>query len=484
MSDIKIQIAPFAPKYFDYKGEIFIPIILTIMVLVVGIVGVKFGYISQILILLSIFGIPVALYAFYNLKFGIILVICLAFFVLGIKRLVGDIPLGLLLDSLIALMVLSLVIQLVRKRNWEFANNQISLAVLVWVIYNLLEVVNPWAESIQAWLYTVRSMAGLMVLYFIVLYAMDNIKYAKWLIKLWILLATLAAVHGLNQEYLGFLPFEERWVFEDQERFALLFQMGRFRKFSFMSDAMIFGFVMAYSAVLCFVLASGPHKLWERVALIVAGCMMVLSMVYSGTRAAYILLPVGGFFYVILTFQKKIIVLSLFCLALGFTFINMPTSNINIIRVQSAFKPSEDASFNTRKRNQKMIQPYLWTHPMGGGLGSTGDWGEKFSPNSFLSKFPPDSGYMRIVVEMGPIGLIIYLYLMFVVLKEGIRNYFAIKNPKLKNLMLAVLCVVYSLVIANFPQEATGQIPNSLLLYVMFALICKLPDFDKNADSI
>ena len=149
--------------------------------------------------------------------------------------------------------------------------------------------------------------------------------------------------------------------------------------------------------------------------------------------------------------------------------------------MQSAFKPGEDASYNTRKRNQKMIQPYLWTHPMGGGLGSTGDWGERFSPGSFLSTFPPDSGYMRIVVEAGPIGLAIYLYLLYTVMAEGIKNYYVLKNAKLKSYLLAMLCVTFALMIANFPQEATGQIPTSLFLYVLFAMICKIKVYDTEA---
>ena len=41
-----------------------------------------------------------------------------------------------------------------------------------------------------------------------------------------------------------------------------------------------------------------------------------------------------------------------------------------------------------------------------------------------------------------------------------------------------MLCVTFSLMIANFPQEATGQIPTSLFLYVLFAMICKVKEYD------
>ena len=49
-----------------------------------------------------------------------------------------------------------------------------------------------------------------------------------------------------------------------------------------------------------------------------------------------------------------------------------------------------------RLENQRIIQPYIHSHPIGGGLGSTGIWGERFTPDSMLSSFAHDSGFVRI----------------------------------------------------------------------------------------
>ncbi|MGL1489090.1 hypothetical protein ACSTJG_25000, partial [Vibrio parahaemolyticus] len=78
--------------------------------------------------------------------------------------------------------------------------------------------------------------------------------------------------------------------------------------------------------------------------------------------------------------------------------------NQNILRFQSAFRPNNDASYRVRIFNQARIKPYIWSHPIGGGLGSTGEWGKKFAPNSYLANFPPDSGYVRTTVELGYVG--------------------------------------------------------------------------------
>jgi O-antigen ligase len=149
----------------------------------------------------------------------------------------------------------------------------------------------------------------------------------------------------------------------------------------------------------------------------------------------------------------------------------MPTSNPTIKRFQSAFNPGADASFNVRAENQKRIKPYILSHPIGGGLGSVGIWGRRFAPNSMLAKFPPDSGYVRVAVEMGWIGLLLFCTLMFVILYTGINHYFLIKNPELKTYCLAMVLAIFIYNIGNYPQQALVQYPSNILFYLASALL-------------
>ncbi len=446
--------------------------------LLLGFVIYKRGYQTGAILLGGLIGGPVFLASIFNLRLGIIVIITLSYFLLGIKRALGDVPIGLAMDGMIFLMFFGLFIKQIEIKDWSFAKNPITQMVLIWIVYNLLEVANPAAESRLAWVYTVRSIAGFMVMYFIILYSLKDRDLLDLLLKLWITLSVLGAAYGFYQEYVGFQQFEMNWIMADKRRYGLLWIMGRFRKFSFFSDPMVFGFVMAYSAILCFVLMGGPYKKFKKVALGIGGAAMVLAMVYSGTRAAYVLLPVAMVFYVVITFKKQVIAIALVFLAIGLVVVNMPTSNPNLVRFQTAFRPNEDESYKVRKKNQAFIQPYIQTHPLGGGLGSVGVWGEKFSPHSPLSKFPPDSGYVRIAVEMGWIGLAIYLYLLYTVMKVGVNNHFRLRDPKIKNYSLALLTVMYTLIVANFPQEAIGQIPTSLIFFLIIALVNKLKDYD------
>ena len=148
-------------------------------------------------------------------------------------------------------------------------------------------------------------------------------------------------------------------------------------------------------------------------------------------------------------------------------------------RIRSAFKPSEDASFRVREKSQAFIKPFIQAHPFGAGLGSIGIWSARFTPDSPLAKFAPDSGYVRVAVELGWMGLVVYCVFFFVILLVGIRNYYRMKDPLLKTYMAALLGVVFSIVVANYPQEALIQAPTILIFYIIMAFIVKLKKLDE-----
>ncbi len=438
----------------------------------------KAGIIAGVGVMALAFGIPLVIICLFHIKIAVVTIIVFAFFLLGLKRAIGDVQLGVLMDVMIAMMFTGLVIKQIWERNWKIKNNAVNKIILLWIVYNLLQLVNPTAESRLAWFYTVRTFAGIMIMYYLLMYAIDNRKYFLLLIKIWIGLTTLAMIYGYNQEFIGLLPFEERWITSSPERYALLFQAGKFRKFSFFSDPLVFGFMMAITSILCFILALGPIKKGYKIFLMILSALMMYAMLFSGTRAAFILPMAAFLFYAVISFKKSIFVFGGIMGVILIVLINIPTSNPNLVRFQSAFNPQEDASYQVRVRNQAFIQPFIQKHPLGGGLGSVGEWGKKFSPWSPLANFPPDSGFVRTAVEQGWLGLLLYCTLLFLVFKQGIKDYFRINDPLLKNISLGMLTVLFALTLANFPQEAIGQYPINLLFFVAIALINKSREFD------
>ena len=302
--------------------------------------GDKIGFALSALVV----GLPMVIACLFNFKFGISFTIILAFFILGLKRFIGDVQLGIVMDVLILIMFFGVFVKQVKERDWSFVKNPISFMILVWILYNLLELTNPLAESTLAWVYTVRSIAGIMILYFILMYAIKSKEFITWLIRLWIILMTLACLYGYLQEFFGFPQYEMNWIMKTQERYALLFQYGKFRKFSFFSDPLVFGISMSFTSILCFVLVGGPFKRSQKIILFLLGLFMLNGMLYSGTRAAYVLPPAAFMFYTIITFRKKVLILDGVIIVLSFVLVNMSTSNQNLARFQSAYYLNDEPS--------------------------------------------------------------------------------------------------------------------------------------------
>ncbi|GIV32792.1 MAG: hypothetical protein KatS3mg031_0327 [Chitinophagales bacterium] len=456
-------------------GYVFILSLTAVFSAVIATQGLKSG----ILLSAVLIGVPVVFAAMFNLQFGLLLTLVAAFFVLWFKKfLPGNPPLGLVVDILIGVMFFGMFIRQIRERDWSFLKNPISLVVLIWIGYNLLMFFNPEARSREAWFYTVRGMALFIVLYYITVYIFNQLKIIERFIKICIALSLAAALYGLYQEFAGLPSWELNWLRSDPRLFKLVYQWGKLRIFSFISDPSTFGILMAYMGMFCLVLATGPFSALKRWLLFLAGSLMLFSMLYSGTRTAYVLVPVGLTFYTLLTLNKKVVFMMVIAFLGGTALVMMPTSNPTIYRFQSAFKPKKDASMNTRLTNQKRIQPFIQSHPIGGGLGSTGYFGKRFSPGTMLAEFPPDSGFVRVAVELGWIGLLLYCIFLFVILRTAISHYVSSVNPKIRVYYLAFLIMMIAMVVSNYPQDSLVMLPTSIIFYISLAAIVRLKDYD------
>lgn len=421
--------------------------------------------------------IPSVLGFVYYPIFGLIVTLTLSYFLLGILRFI-DLPLGTVLDGMVALLFFGFLWSVINKTFSINMKQPLSILVVVWILYNFMELLNPFAASKEAWIYTIRAIALTMLLYFVAIQIFSDYSRLKIFIAVWLTLSLALALYGIYQEFNGLSATEEAWARATEARFLLLYNWGRFRKFSFFPDPTNFGVTCAYTGVFCIILAIGNKVKWlYRILLFTAGGIMVFAMVFSGTRTAYVMPVAGLVFYVCLNFNWKIVTIFGIVFAMGAGVILSPIKSLgpldanSLERIRSAFMPSDDPSFQVRLKNQRFIQPYIQSNPLGGGLGSTGEWGKRFSPWSPLSQFPPDSGFVKIGVEQGSVGLIIYCVMLFFVFKTGVDSYFSIDNHKIKNILAAVMTTLFSIIVANYAQETIMMYPTSIIFYCCMGFI-------------
>jgi putative inorganic carbon (hco3(-)) transporter len=453
-------------------------LLLTTVGLVLGSLVPYMGIGISTVLIAGVVMLPVIVACMFYHQFGIGFTLVVAFLVNFISR-IKEAPLGTAIDGLLVLMIFGILIGQIVKKDWAFAKDPISTWLLIWIYYNLFQVLNPAAESKMAWLFTVRSLAILNLLYFIACYAFTSLDRIKQMLHFIIGLALFTAIYGLKQEFLGMTTFEKAWLYADPERFQLFFQWGRMRVFSILSDAMTFGIMMAYMGIFCFIYATAPMKTFWRGFLIFSGIIMFWVSAYSGTRTCFALIPLGFVFYALMTLSRNVAIASGIFILMGTGLMLKSTGNAVLYRIQSSFKPSEDASVQIRYFNQQRIRPHIYSHPIGFGPGSTGLWARRFTPDSFLAKFAHDSYYVRLAVEEGWIGLALYMFFLFTVLRRALFFYLRTKDPTIKALYLAIMTALFMLSVANYPQEAIVQLPTSLVVYIFFAAIVRLKDYDE-----
>ncbi len=454
-------------NFASWHGFVFFSVIASFIAFGIANIGMEIG----LLAIGAMVGIPVVYFVIISPPFGIMVYLCYAYTMMWMMRLGVPIPLGTLMDVFLALFILGFFIQMKKKPEWEKMKNPISTMILVWIGYNIFQVANPAAASRLAWLGALRTVALVSLYYFVFILHVRTKKFLIIIIKWWIFASFINACYAFKQEYFGFFPFEQAYLDSDPMIANLLFIAGHWRKFSMFSDPVTFAYNMAMASLLCMGLLSGPMKLYKKAILTFLAIFFLYVMLFSGTRGAYPLVPLALMLYAILKFNKQVLIFTGMGLLFFVFLIFMPTSNQSILRFQSAFRPGEDASYNVRKLNQARIKPFVYSHPIGGGLGATEYFGQKYAPDSYLANFPPDSGYVRVTVELGYIGLFIFCLMIFTVLKTGINYYYKIRDPQLKSFLLAMLLVIFAWNIGNFPQEAFVQYPSNVLFFLSIALM-------------
>jgi hypothetical protein len=187
-----------------------------------------------------------------------------------------------------------------------------------------------------------------------------------------------------------------------------------------------------------------------------------------------------------MTLQNKKTILAAGALVfLGVIILVGPFYGGTVNRIRSTFNPSDDASMAVRDNKRVRLQEYVLSHPIGGGLATTGANGKKYSPGHYLAGgWDPDSGYLLTALEMGWIGLIIFQVFFFIVVYRGIQNYFALDDPLLKTMNLTYIVPFFALSVAHFTQDAMFQKPVNIIVIVTYAVVIRIPSFQKKLFSV
>lgn len=371
-----------------------------------------------------------------------------------------------------------------KDRAATFWKSPITLVYLVIMIYYLVEIANPSMYSLQGWIFFFRKQISYFLFYYICYVAIDSLPKIKAFIKFWVVLVFIIAVYGVKQQWFGLFGFEKAWVASDPLIMQLFFQGGFLRKFSFLTDPASYGVICAVFAIFTLVLAIRITNNKAKAFLYLATIISLMGSAYSGSRTCNLMIVAGLFAYAIFTLnEKRTYVLLVISFFLGVFLLYGPLQYTPVVfRIKTTLQGSKDASASLRDFNRARIQPYVYTHPIGGGLNTAGTEGSAYNPGHTLSTFQSDSGYMKILVEQGWIGFALHLLFYFLILKRGVECFFQARNPYIQNLYVALTVALFSLIVGQYSQIAIAQYPLMLFYFFAIVVIQKLIYYDSSSN--
>ncbi|MEZ4981712.1 MAG: O-antigen ligase family protein, partial [Saprospiraceae bacterium] len=352
----------------------------------------------------------------------------------------------------------------------------------------LLELGNPEMVSGMAWFYAMRAVGfyQMLVLGLVYLFVNDKSFLDKFL-KVISWLSVAGTIWGLKQMIIGTDAAEEYWLFVEGYADTHVL-VGVLRVFSFYSDAGQFGASQAQLALMAGIIAIGPGKWSTRLFYVFIALITFVGFGISGTRGALAVPAGGAIAYLVVSRNFKLLIAGILAMGISFYFLKYTYAlqGVEQVRRMRTALNVDDPSLQVRLQNQIKFGNYLASRPFGGGIGSAGYWGYRFSPHTFLANTATDSYYVKIWAETGIIGISLHLAMFGFFLGKGGVIIWHLRDPILRQKIIALYSGVVGILLSSYGNQVFSQMPTGIIMYISIPLIFISPKFDnlppKNED--
>lgn len=458
--------------------------ILLNLILFLGVIGIVFFTITGNPVI-SI-GILMCPFAFLLLKLSIykpiylgLIIFIINYFIMGIGRYIQLPSVSVLMDILLLSLLFLIFIHGAISHNieWRDLNNILVYGVLAWSLFCIMLIINP-TSVLYGWVASKNLVFNPLLVSVITLLIFNKKEYLNYFIITFSILTLIVIIKVLIQKFIGFDQAEYRWLASGGAKTHIIHSGTRY--FSFFTDASNMGSNMGFTSFF-FLAVAVAKKNWTSIYYGGISIFSLYALFLSGTRGA-IIVPIAGLAaYVVLSKKIRSFLLGVVTILLLYIFFAhtyVGESNGYIRRMRTAFKPSKDASFNVRKRNQARLAEYLEAKPFGEGLGLSGVENLKIS-DRLTTQIPNDSWLVKIWVESGVVGLSVYLGILFLIfLRCSYIIMFKISSKELKYIFIGMIGGVFGLLVSSYGNSFFGQYPTHYLVYISFAIVMNYKYFD------
>lgn len=377
------------------------------------------------------------------------------------------------------------------RRSWHIPYNPIFLPLIAFVSFSFLTILNPALPSLIQGVMGWRFLSSSLLLFFAGFYAFSDRRRIWRVLTLFSWVGILVALYGLVQLIRGYTPTEQAWINNLSATMIIENAGGRYRLMSTTGSGVDLGFLLCLNilALVGQTLATRQGRTWRVGAL---GLMSVV-LIYTYVRTAWMALLLGLTFLLLARFWyiKGIRLAFPLILGMGITLMLLLPFGLASVanqfdnlalrsRLGSLSNPFADRSINDRLHTWDTIWDVIQEHPLGLGTGTTGAASLRYASTIPSELTVIDNTYLKIVVEMGWLGLAIFLWLVFTVLWQSWRAIAQLSGAdRILGLGLAA-CFVAFLLLLVFGEYIELN-PGRSLIWILMGFLCSLPRLTREA---
>lgn len=290
------------------------------------------------------------------------------------------------------------------------------------------------------------------------------------LVTILLVTGVISAVYGLAQQVLGgdaLVAMGYQWNENIRTAGPLLRSIGTFNQpFPFGLFLMLVLLVGAPAAL------AEPGRLRSRLFWILAPVILA-AMICSVVRASYVGLVVGALVIGVVAFRTVLVVLSWLLgivLVLGGGALALGAGG----GIDTLLSPS---SLEQRGGHWTTTIPLLLTQPFGQGMGTTGSAAERAgaAADAIGRTYQPDNYYVKLALELGPLGLALFLAILVLALVTLRRLVQHLEDPLERAFAAGALGMVAASCVAAFVSTYWEIFPLDLYFWVVLAAAGSAP---------
>jgi len=317
--------------------------------------------------------------------------------------------------------------------------------ILAWLGIGLFSLLTNWLfmniEISRGFFYFLKEIE-FFFLYFYLFYHLKNIDSAKFIIKIWIFLGLVNVGWVIYQLCKGIIGYYGPGAIGEPE--------GPFPSGGFF----LIIFIFLFNILLYYYFKLNISKL-KKAILLAFTVSLTLGVFASGSRASGIGLLFAGFLTILFYFLKEkkklkvffitILVFIIFATVFIFFLTKIPAAK-RLIGLEAFFWELSAKDSSTRFSIWKTQTLEAFKHPLFLFFG--------YGKSAALVYEESHSQYVRNLVETGFIGSIVFLFLIFVIIKKSFKGFLFKKNPFIIGLSSGLFVATLTMLLISIPAEA------------------------------